>query len=70
MVLVSSILAGSMTAFAAEYNDDVRPAAGHRFFDKQNLVLFGENTAAQTAALVSIQSRGAHGESWQNTGWV
>ena len=57
------MVAGSMTALAAEYNDEVRQAPSHRFFDKQNLLLFGENTAAQTAALVSIQSHGAHMES-------
>ena len=33
--------------------------ASHKFFDKKNLVLFGENTAAQTGALLAIQSHGA-----------
>jgi hypothetical protein len=65
MVVLGAMLAGSMTGFAAEYND--RPgqqqSSSHKFFDKKNLLLFGENTAAQTAALVAIQSRGDRMES-------
>ncbi len=38
-------------------------APAHKFFDKKNLILFGENTAAQTGALLAIQSHGAHMES-------
>ena len=35
----------------------------HKFFDKKNLVLFGENTAMQTGALLAIQSHGNYLES-------
>jgi hypothetical protein len=65
MVLLGSILLSAMAAFSAEYNDRpyAREVVSHKFFDKQNLRLFGENTAAQTAALLAIQSHGAHMES-------
>jgi len=35
----------------------------HQFFDKKNLALFGINAAAQSAALLSIQSNGRWMES-------
>jgi hypothetical protein len=65
VVLFGSILFSSMAAFSAEYNDPPyhRETVSHKFFDKQNLLLFGENTAAQTAALVAIQSHGSYLES-------
>jgi hypothetical protein len=65
MVLMGAIIFSSMAAFSAEYNDRPyqREVVSHKFFDKQNLLLFGENTVAQTAALLAIQSHGAHMES-------
>jgi len=39
--------------------------APHKFFDKKNLVLFGENAAAQTGAPLAIQS---HGPAFQSRG--
>ncbi|MGA9040455.1 MAG: hypothetical protein WB421_07965 [Terriglobales bacterium] len=60
LILLGSILL-STAAFAVEPDD--RPLVGHKFFDKKNLLLIGENTAAQTAALVAIQSHGSYLES-------
>ena len=60
-VLLGSLLFSSTNALAVG-PEDGQPT-GHRFFDKKNLLLFGENAAAQTAALIAIQSHGAHMES-------
>jgi hypothetical protein len=65
MILMGAILLSATVAFSVEYNDPSyhREVVSHKFFDKQNLLLFGENTAAQTGALIAIQSHGAHMES-------
>jgi len=55
-VSVLLCLVCSLSAFAQEQ-------AQHKFFDRKNLMLFGENTVAQTAALLAIQSHGAGLES-------
>src|ERR1700704_1164801 len=65
MILMGAILLSATVAFSVEYNDPSyhREVVSHKFFDKQNLLLFGENTAAQTGGFIEIQSHGAHMES-------
>ncbi len=59
--LFSFVLVTSKIVFAV---DPYLPQpASHKFFDKQNVLLFSENTAAQTAALLAIQSHGDYLES-------